>query len=173
MRSQAGWVRARPREKGSWLAVDLVMNRAMVTPAGFTTLPLTDKAALAAEILVTYARMRLVFSSQDLTRTVQRLRAPSSGPKAGPEATSDPEVRLACLRLGRAVARTLRPLPTDSRCLMSSLVLLALLAQRGIASTLVIGVSPGPEFKAHAWVELGGEALLPSGGDEYSRLTEL
>ena len=37
-------------------------------------------------------------------------------------------------RLGHAVARTLRVLPADSRCLMQSLVLTRLLARRGIAT---------------------------------------
>jgi hypothetical protein len=46
---------------------------------------------------------------------------------------------------------------------MRSLVLTALLSRRGIASTLVIGVRPGGEFGAHAWVEHEGAPLLPSG----------
>ncbi len=64
-------------------------------------------------------------------------------------------------------------LPTDSPCLTQSLVLLALLERRGARTALVIGVAPGTEFAAHAWVECEGETLLPSGDGEFARLTEL
>jgi hypothetical protein len=48
-----------------------------------------------------------------------------------------------------------------------------LLARRGVAATLVIGVRPGAEFAAHAWVEREGRPLLPGGEPEYKRITEL
>lgn len=80
---------------------------------------------------------------------------------------------LSGLRLGRAVSRTLRLLPTDSRCLVRSLVLTGLLARRGLSSTLVIGVRPEPEFAAHAWVEHAGEPLLQTGEGRYGRLAEI
>jgi hypothetical protein len=76
-------------------------------------------------------------------------------------------------QLAGAVQRVLSVLPTDSRCLIRSLVLLALLERRSVASTLVIGVRAEPEFAAHAWVESDGRELLPSGGGEYRRLTEI
>ena len=77
-----------------------------------------------------------------------------------------------------AVARTLRLLPTDSRCLMRSLVLSALLARRGIDSSLVIGVRTAEAFGAHAWVEHEGRPLLPtgasaSGAAPFHRLVEV
>jgi hypothetical protein len=74
-------------------------------------------------------------------------------------------------RLGRAVGKTLRLLPTDSRCLIRSLVLTRLLARRAIPNTIVIGVRKAPDFQAHAWVEHEGRPILPAG--EYTRLTEL
>ena len=78
------------------------------------------------------------------------------------------------LRLGRAVAKTLTKLPADSRCLMQSVVLTAMLERRATPVTLVIGVQqPGETFGAHAWVELDGTALLPTGGDQFARLVEL
>ncbi|MDQ3569707.1 MAG: lasso peptide biosynthesis B2 protein [Actinomycetota bacterium] len=80
---------------------------------------------------------------------------------------------LSGLRLGRAVSRTLRLLPTDSRCLVRSLVLTALLARRGLSSLLVIGVRSDPEFAAHAWVEHAGRPLLPPGEETFQRLLEL
>src|SRR5581483_11465170 len=76
-------------------------------------------------------------------------------------------------RYGQAVMRTLAILPTDSRCLMRSLVLLVLLNRRGIPAELVIGVKSGgeDEFGAHAWVELEGRSLLPP-GENFGRLGE-
>jgi hypothetical protein len=76
-------------------------------------------------------------------------------------------------RLGRAVYRTLRILPTDSRCLVQSLVLSRMLSARGIPSTLVIGAHSRPDFTAHAWVEHDGRPVLPPRGYQDSRLVEL
>jgi hypothetical protein len=56
---------------------------------------------------------------------------------------------------------------------MTSLVLVELLARRGTSSSLVIGVSPGSSFGAHAWVELEGRPLLPPHGESFQRLAEL
>jgi hypothetical protein len=49
----------------------------------------------------------------------------------------------------------------------------SLLARRGIASSVVIGVKTEPEFGAHAWVESGGTPLLPPGEGEFTRLVEI
>ena len=65
-------------------------------------------------------------------------------------------------RLARPVRRTLDPLPWDSRCLMRSLVLLRMLARRGVVCELVIGVKPGEKFEAHASIEHEGHPLLPT-----------
>ncbi len=54
---------------------------------------------------------------------------------------------------------------------MRSLVLTAMLARRGIPSSVVIGVRPEPEFAAHAWVESDGAAVLPPG--RYGRVVEV
>ena len=121
------------------------------------------KLALAAEILRSYVRVRLTLRSSDFQSAVVALRSPDSLVDDGAEAE----------RLGRAVSRTLRLLPTDSRCLMRSLVLTDVLARRGIPSSLVIGVTPGPEFAAHAWIEADGRPLLPALDEVYERLVEL
>jgi hypothetical protein len=81
--------------------------------------------------------------------------------------------RLGRSHLSNAVERVLSKLPTDSRCLVRSLVLLWLLERRGTTGTLVIGVSPKPEFEAHAWVEHEGRPLLPSGEGQYARMVEI
>lgn len=121
------------------------------------------KLALAAEILRSYARVRVALRRYDFQSAVLALRNPDDRVHDGAEA----------VRLGRAVSRTLRLLPTDSRCLMQSLVLTDVLARRGMPSSLVIGVTPGPEFAAHAWVEADGSPLLPALDEVYARLVEL
>jgi len=123
------------------------------------------KARLVAQILWTYVAVRQRLRRADLQTVVAYLRNRDTHVDA--PMRTDPHT------LGRAVRRTLRLLPTDSRCLMQSLVLTALLARAGVSASLVIGVAPGPEFKAHAWVEAGGCALLPSLEPEYQRLTAI
>jgi hypothetical protein len=124
--------------------------------------------ALAVEILMTYARVRWVMRRRGLRGTLDALRggaARAEGDSAVPVATGR--------RLGRAVGRTLRPLPADTRCLMQSLVLTALLARRGIDSRLVIAVSPGERFAAHAWIEHDGAPLLPAEAPTFEQLVTL
>jgi hypothetical protein len=126
-------------------------------------LPVARKVGLAFEVLRAYARVRRELRRATLPEALGRLRTPGSG-TASPDETG---------RLARAVRRTLRPLPTDTRCLSQALVLTALLARRGVPSTLVIGVSPGESFGAHAWIEHHGVALLPPYEAEFQRLVEL
>jgi hypothetical protein len=129
------------------------------TPTSSKPLPATAKLVLAGEIAVVYVRARRLLRRRGLPATVEALRtAPATVARELTPTTSS-----AAMRLGRAVTRTLRVLPADSRCLMQSLVLTGLLARRGIASSLVIGVRPAEEFGAHAWVEHDGRPLLPPG----------
>lgn len=127
------------------------------------------KVRLAAEVVVSYARVRWNLRRADLPTVVERLRGSAGAPAAPPDGAAYE----AGLRLARATSRTVTKLPWDSRCLMRSLVLTRLLARRDVAGTLVIGVSPGDEFGAHAWVELGGRPLLPPDEATYARLVEL
>jgi hypothetical protein len=126
------------------------------------------KLRLAGEILSAYVRARRSLRRSGLAPTVVALRPLHADPRVSSEA----QRRLA-LRLARAVSRTLSPLPGDTRCLMRSLVLSTLLNRRGLQSTLVIGARTGPDFAAHAWVEIAGRPVLPDGGDVYGRLLEL
>jgi hypothetical protein len=126
-----------------------------------------EKAALAAEILLAYARTRWWLYRRDLPGALLELRSPGARPPAPPAATRTG------LRLGRAVVRTLSVLPTDSRCLMRSLVLTDLLSRRGIESSLVLGVHPGESFAAHAWVEHDSAPLLDPGEFASKRLATL
>ena len=133
-------------------------------------LPLGAKVRLASEVISAYARVRwLLLRRIGLPATLAALRGVGEAESLAPSETS---LRVG-VRLGRIVGRTLGPLPADSRCLVRSLVLTALLTRRGIASTLVIGVQVQPSFAAHAWVEAGDTPLLPTGRGEYERLLEL
>lgn len=132
-------------------------------PTPFTA---REKAALTAEILSAYARVRWSLWRTDLRASVANLRRVSARPAQG-----DPT--LLGRKLGGAVVRTLSVLPTDSRCLMRSLVLMRLLARRGIEARFVLGVRAGDEFKAHAWVEREHRPLLPPGDASFERLLEL
>jgi hypothetical protein len=131
-------------------------------------LSLAAKLRLVAEIVAAYTRVRWWLTRGTVPDTVARVR--SRAPRSDVDVVGVPPV---VFRLARAVGRTLDPLPADSRCLMRSLVLTALLSHRGIGSTLVIGTRTVPDFAAHAWVEVGGHAVLPDGRGEYGRLVEI
>ena len=131
--------------------------------------PLSPRArvALLGEILTEYVPCWRILRTKNV---VDMVRAARDVPVAHPRGPDFQEHKMA-LRLGRAVVKTLRLLPTDSRCLIRSLVLSRILTRRSIPHTLVIGVRKEPEFIAHAWVEHEGFPVLPAG--EYTRLTEL
>jgi hypothetical protein len=146
------------------------LSTVRVNPGTRATRP--EKLLLLGEILTIYTAMRwrmprgdireIASASRAVLRRTPRV-APPSGLDSGDLAS----------RLGRAVYRTLRVLPTDGRCLVQSLVLSRMLSARGIPSTLVIGAHSGPDFTAHAWVEHDGRPVLPPQGYQDSRLVEL
>jgi hypothetical protein len=138
------------------------------------TRPLTPfaKLRLAGEVVAAYVRVRWALSrGMSVPEAVEMLRAAAPGPDA--QLPADSTAKAAGLRLGRAVGRTLGALPADAHCLTRSLVLTALLARRGIPSSLVIGVSPEPDFEAHAWIESRGTPLLPPDQGKFARLVEI
>jgi hypothetical protein len=135
-------------------------------------LPVTTKAALVAEILVTYTQARWMLKRRGLREALEDLRGHPRAVNCQPLRAASRELR-AARRLGHVVTRTLSPLPSDTRCLMRSLVLTRVLARRGIESRLVIGVHPGERFAAHAWLEHDGAALLPTGGADFDELVTL
>jgi len=133
-------------------------------------LPATAKLALGGEIVAAYARARWSLRRRGLRDALDMLRSRAPGRRVAVA----PDDRIAIgRRLGRTVRRTLGVLPADSRCLMCSLVLTRLLAQRGIESELVISVRPGESFAAHAWLEHEGAALLPPDAPASERLVTL
>jgi len=128
-----------------------------------------EKAALSAEIALAYAQVRWLMRRGDLRGALARVRhvpAPGSDARGGSELTF-------AGRLGSIVDSRLRHLPGDTRCLARSLVLLKLLARRGLTGTLIIGVRAAPAFGAHAWVELDGRSLLQPIEASGARLVEL
>ena len=126
-----------------------------------------EKLALTCEILVAYVVVRWRLWRTEFPEALAAIRRT----EARVVTVGDPT--LTGRRLARAASRVLRLLPTDSRCLMRSLVVVRLLARRGIDARLVLGVSGPGEFVAHAWVERGGVPLLPTGGESFRRLVEL
>jgi hypothetical protein len=138
--------------------------------ADSTPLPLRAKLALAGEVVSSYAVARRALRKQGIRGALATLRSPSSAPA---EANGNVDQVAAGRRLGRIATRTLTPLPADSRCLMSSLVLTRLLARRGIESDLVIAVEPGAQFGAHAWVQHEGAPLLSPGVGGFEELVTL
>jgi len=148
----------------------MAVNIDLVTPANLDRLRPLPRLRLAWEVLATYMRVRWVIRDDDAARAVDRLRGrPGSNTVA---MKNDGSELLAAWRLSRAMVKVLERLPSDSRCLYRSLTLLTMLQRRGIAQTLVIAVAARP-FAAHAWVEVGGEAVLPDAEPGYKRLLEL
>ena len=134
-------------------------------------LPVPLRLALILEILSIYAVTSVRMRRRDVLQITARGRDGSDLTVDGVHA-SEKDARVA-RRLGWAVTRTLTILPTDSRCLVQSLVLQRLLVARSIPSRVVIGARSDGPFMAHAWVECNSVAVLPSRGYEHSRLVEL
>jgi hypothetical protein len=129
------------------------------------------KVTLAIEILGEYLRIRLSLWRSDLPSTLRSIRA--APVSAGSHFPAGPAAQEFGRRLARAVNKTLGRLPFDSRCLLRSLVLLSLLAKRGLPASLVIGVTSKPQFGAHAWIESKDGALLSTNGEGHERLVRL
>lgn len=125
-----------------------------------TRVPLSLRARLVAEILVTYARVRWLMATADIVTVVDTLR------DGEPDSVRGEDAYRLGVRLARPIVRTLRPLPVDSRCLMRSLVLLRMMARRDVRCRLVIGTKTAGAFAAHAWIEHDGRPVLSPMGHE-------
>jgi Transglutaminase-like superfamily len=128
-------------------------------------LSLVRRVALAAEIVATYGNVRRLLRRHTLPETVQAVRGdrPFNAPV-------DDELGR---HLAWATVRTISVLPLDSRCLMRSLVLMGVLARRGMPATFVLSAAPGPQFEAHAWVEYAGNPLLVPADATHQDLVRL
>lgn len=121
------------------------------------------RALLAAEILRVYVLVRFQLRRRSLPEVLETVRDFRVKENSSPGPA----------RLGRAVELTLRPMPRDASCLVKSVVLVGMLARRSVPTSLVIGVRPGAQFAAHAWVELRDQPLIGGDPAEYQRLAEL
>ena len=130
-----------------------------------------ERAGLACEIVAAYLKARRELRRAPIGSVLETLRAESPPSETAPEQTA---AQLEEARsLGWVVARTLKLMPGDTRCLARSLVLTRLLARRGIPSKLIIGAQAAPNFLAHAWVECDGQPVLSPGDGSLGRLVEL
>jgi len=129
-----------------------------------------ERVRLAREIVAAYLQARRELRRAPIESVVAALRSEEALP---PPLTPEPHALEEARRLGWAVARTLRLMPGDTRCLARSLVLTRLLARRGIPAKLVIAARGGPGFLAHAWVECDGQPVLSPGDESFGRLVEL
>jgi hypothetical protein len=143
----------------------------VVTPTDLDRLAPIPRLRLTAEVVATYLRVRWLMRRDAPEQAVRALRSHASGPVLETELEREHEV-FAAWRLARAMEKVLARLPSDSRCLFSSLTLMRMLERRGIDQVLIIAARPRP-FAAHAWVEVAGEAILPDADPGYERLLEL
>jgi len=128
-------------------------------------LPPPAKLRLRAEIAWTTLRVRRLLRRNDLSATLGRCRG-ATGQSGRAPAGED------VVRVARTVRRTLGALPGDSGGLIASLVLIAVLARRGIDASLVVG-RPRNGYGAHAWVEVRGLPALPAAKDKFAQLAAL
>jgi len=142
-----------------------------VTPVDLDRLPLGPRLRLTAEVVATYLRVRWLMRRDEPEQVVRALRARAAAARPPQALERENEVFVAW-RLARAMEKVLARLPSDSRCLFSSLTLIGLLERRGVEQRLLIAVRPRP-FAAHAWVEVEGEAVLPDADPGYERIVEL
>jgi hypothetical protein len=71
--------------------------------------------------------------------------------------------------LAATVEHACRLLPGASTCLPDAFAGCALLRREGLPAEVRIGVrrEPGGGLRAHAWVEVDGDAVLGASGEEY------
>jgi hypothetical protein len=132
-----------------------------------------ERVRLAAEIVAAYLQTRRALRRAPIASVTVTLRSQGSQRSASRTSITPENALAEARRLGRAVARTLRLVPGDTRCLVRSLVLTRLLARRGISAKLVIGARAAPDFLAHAWVEHNGDPVISPGDGSFGRLVEL
>ena len=137
-------------------------------PSGEERLTVRERLRVGAEIFATYCLVRWWLVRLSFPAAVAAARNVKRPARARPEQELTP----AALRLAQLVERTLHPLPIDARCLVRALVLTRVLARRGIGCSFILGVRAQPEFAAHAWLERGGVALLPT-DPAFHRIAEM
>lgn len=90
--------------------------------------------------------------------------------RQGSESPRD-ETHSAAPRIRWAIAAISRRAPWRCQCLEQAVAAKMMLRARRIPSTLYLGVEPGAEAKAHAWLRSG--SLFVTGGDASGRFAVL
>jgi hypothetical protein len=121
---------------------------------------------LVGEVLVTYVPLLRLLRRNDAQAMVEGARCTRA--RIVVPASEHHET---AVRLGHVTNAVLSRLPSDKRCLIRSLVVVRLLANRSIDADLIIGVRNDEGFQAHAWVEHAGRPVLPREG--FHRLASL
>jgi Transglutaminase-like superfamily len=132
------------------------------------SLGVAERIRLLGEIFVSYMQARWLLLRGDLPSAVAGVRDRGRRLSSTRAPIRDDPRRLVWIAV-----RVLERIPFDSRCLMRSLVVLGMLARRGVETSLVIGVEVESGFAAHAWLERDGVAVLPAGSFASGRLTSL
>ena len=126
-----------------------------------------QRALLAAGVMITTVRagMRLV-SFETLRRYLSRL---ARGRSVRETPADQAEIDTIVWSLQTAG----RTLPPAGRCLIEALAGHVLLGRKGLATDLRIGVARDADgaFKAHAWLERGGNIVLGELGAELEQYT--
>lgn len=80
----------------------------------------------------------------------------------------------AAIEARKAVLRAAEAIPVKTNCLDRAIALWWLLNSRGLSAELQIGVrlDPGKGLRAHAWVEVEGDALLDEMAAQFESLQE-
>ncbi len=159
LHAPAGWRR--------WLRLH---RRLDVTRARTGTL---ERAAVAGEIAHAYLGCRFALRRHGVAGALRWARAPATVTDPTERIMQGPAVDIAAgARLASITARALQRVPTDTRCLIQSLVLVRLLANRGVHGQLALAVRRH-EAAAHAWVEVAGQAVSPPAADGFVQVSTL
>ena len=130
----------------------------------FARLPAADRGLLVEALLALCTaglRLRVSPFSRIAGRLGQHM--------AETAETEDSPKLLEARRVRWAVETSARHLPWKPVCLPQALAAKRMLARRGIASTLYLGVDPARKLDAHAWVRVG--RVIVTGGPREERFT--
>ena len=132
-----------------------------------------ERAALAGEIVIAYVGCRFALRRHGVAGALRWARRPVAVTDPTDRIMQGPSVDIAAgFRLASITARALQRVPTDTRCLIQSLVLVRLLANRGVHGQLALAVRRH-EAAAHAWVEVAGKAVSPVAPDGFVQVSTL
>ena len=144
--------------------------KTIATTAGGSAF-LTHKPA--GEIVHAYLGCRFELRRRGVVGALRWARRPVAASDPTDRVMQGPSVDIAAgIRLASITARVLQRVPADTRCLNQSLVLVRLLANRGVHGELALAVRRH-EVAAHAWVEVAGEAVSPLAPDGFVQVSTL